>query len=306
MNPEWLRIYRPMSAKLMAYGWFLPTYLIGSDFEKIRKLCDEIDSNPPVGHQARQAIEDNIYHVMLDIVFYPNYRARGVWHGIKLPHFKEFSHIYESAIFAYYKREYAGCILLLLCALEGVLRSFSNISDPSFRQLVESVRNAPPRNIERAHQMYSAILADFLSNWIYKKTSAADIDFTLSVLNRHYVMHGLQPGEFYRPQDVHRLVLSFDLLIDFLSVDAGIHHGFLPTEGDDPFFDKRRDYFRSLSEGDHTIKQTWKIERMLLKDHPRYKEPRMPEPDALQSQMIGLMDYLSLLKKAGKLPDGNT
>ncbi len=203
----------------------------------------------------------------------------------------------------YYKREYPGCILLLLCALEGILRSFSGLPDPKFFQLIAAIRNAPPVNIPAAHQMYGATLASFLETWIYKKTTAADADFSLSVLNRHYVMHGLSPGEFYRPQDVHRLILAFDLLIDFLGVDAGIYDSvFLPDPGKDAFFDRRRDYFHSLSEGDHTIKQTWKIERALLKDHPRYTEPRLPEPDAFQSQLMSTLDMLSLMKAAGKLP----
>ena len=33
-------------------------------------------------------------------------------------------------------------------------------------------------------------------------------DFSLSVLNRHYVLHGMDAGNFYRPQDVHRLILG--------------------------------------------------------------------------------------------------
>lgn len=151
--------------------------------------------------------------------------------------------------------------------------------------------------------MYGAILADFLETWIYKRTKAPDADFSLSVLNRHYVLHGLSPGEFYRPQDVHRLVLAFDLLIDFLGVDSGIYDGvFLPDPGQDAFFDRRREYFEGLSEGNYTVKQTWKIERSLLKDHPRYMEPRLQEPDVGQSQLMGMLDYLILLKKAGERP----
>ena len=300
MNPEWLRTYQPMSTKLMAYGWFLPSYLLGGDFEKIRKLCDHIDANLPADQTSRQEIEGRIYHVMLDIVFHPNFRARGVWHGVKLPHFKEFSHIYESAIFAYYKREYAACILLLLCALEGILRSFSGLENPKFKQLIDSIRNACGRTDPPAHEMYRTILADFLETWLYKRTT--DTDFSLSVLNRHYVMHGLAPGNFYRPQDVHRIILAFDLLIDFLAVDANIHHVFLPDPGTDAFFDRRTDYFRALSEGDNTIKQTWRIERSLLKDHPRYVEPRLSEPDVLQSQLVGLLDQAQLLARINKKP----
>lgn len=301
MSPEWLRTYRPTSEKLMAYGWFLPTYLLGKDMDRVQKLCDRIDAKPPADQADRQRIEDEIYYTMLDIVFHPNWRARAVCLGMRLPHFKEFSHIYESGIFAYYKREYAGCILLLLCALEGVLRLFSGLPNPTFNQLIGCIRNSTPRNILEAHSMYSATLADFLEKWIYKKTTSNDADFSLSVLNRHYVMHGLSSGEFYRPQDVHRLVLAFDLLVDFISVDAGIYDGpFISSPGENATFDRRREYFESLSEGNYTIKQSWKTERALLKEHSRYVAPRLSEPDILQSQVIGMLDHMSMLQKAGK------
>lgn len=100
MNPEWLRKYRPLSTTLMAYGWFLPTYLIGSDFERIEKLCSKIDTNPPANQVQRQTVEDQIYYVMIDIAFHANWRARAVCYGMRLPHFREFSHVYESAVFA--------------------------------------------------------------------------------------------------------------------------------------------------------------------------------------------------------------
>ena len=279
----------------MAYGWFVPTYLLGIDMEKIEKLCADIDQNPPQSEDERRVVEARIHTVMLGIVFHPNFRARGVWHGVKLKHFRSYSHIYEMAIFAYYKREYAACILLLLCALEGILRSYSGLANPKFHELVASIRDAPPRHIPEAHAMYGAILADFLEQWIYRRTK--DADFSLSVLNRHYVMHG-QSGEFYRPQDAHRLILLFDLLIDFLSVDTNFHHGvFLPSEGEDTFFDKRRDYYTSLSEGDQTVKQTWKTERALLSDHPEYNAPSVDEPDILKSQVLGLLDMLAIRSK---------
>lgn len=302
MNPEWIRKYRPLSTTLMAYGWFLPTYLIGSDFERLEKLCTKIEANPPVDQGERQTIEDNIYYVMIDIVFHVNWRTRAVHYGMKLPHVREFSHVYESAVFAYYKREYQSCVLLLLCALEGILRSFSGIDNPKFHELIRSVRYAVPTELPEAHEMYRSILAEFLERWIYMKTTSADADFTLSVLNRHYVMHGLSPGEFYRPQDVHRMMLAFDLLIDFVGIHSGIHDSvFIPDAGEDPAFDRRRDYYYSLSEGDQTIKQTWKTERVLLAQHPRYIEPRLSEPDAGEAILRSTLDHMAAMQKVDEI-----
>jgi hypothetical protein len=50
---------------------------------------------------------------------------RFVWLGLQLDHFKEFSHLYESGVFAYYKREYIAAITSMLPALEGILLSFA-------------------------------------------------------------------------------------------------------------------------------------------------------------------------------------
>lgn len=60
----------------------------------------------------------------------------------------------------------------------------------------------------------------------------------MSVLNRHYVVHGFGPGNIYRSQDVHRMNLAFDLLIDWQSHVQG-NHGSIFVEDDDPMVSKR-------------------------------------------------------------------
>src|SRR5208337_761048 len=52
------------------------------------------------------------------------YRARATWYGNQLNHMRDFNHLYEGAMFSYYKREYAQTVLSLLTALEGVMLSF--------------------------------------------------------------------------------------------------------------------------------------------------------------------------------------
>jgi len=278
--------------------------MMGSDFDRISKAISKIEQNPSKDEKARKEAEATIYYAMIDVIFHPNYRARLIWHGVKVPHFQEFSHIVEQAIFAYYKRDYAGSVLLMLCALEGILRSFSQEKTPSFSKLKEAVREAGlsqhyPKSDEQ-HVVYRDALSDFLENWIYRDTRSAD--FSLSVLNRHYVMHGLKPGNFYRPQDVHRLMLVMDLLLDFLSYSTGVfERGFLPDPGTDEAFDRRVGYYRNLSEGDQTMKQMWRTERVLLKEHPNYVEPDVEEPDQMTHAMLGIMDYMKVMGIAEKM-----
>jgi hypothetical protein len=50
----------------------------------------------------------------------------------------------------------------------------------------------------------------------------------------------VEPGNFYRPADVHRMILLFDLEIEFFAYQQEVDHGFIPDEGKFPTLDKRR------------------------------------------------------------------
>ena len=117
-------------------------------------------------------------------------RARYVWLALRTPDISEYSHLHESAVFAYYKREYAAGVCLLLVALEGVLLSInawrvSQPNKPSFTQLKATVAEFdvllsinPEMNAIQA--AFRDALSAFIDRWIYAHTSNAD--FTLSVL----------------------------------------------------------------------------------------------------------------------------
>lgn len=304
---NWQKEYRKLTRSLSSYGWFTPSYLMGADFSKVAKTVAQIEANPPVTNDDRREAEKLLYYSMADVVFHPNFRTRLIWHGTKVPHFREFSHIAEMAIFAMYKRDYAGSILLMLCALEGSLRSFTGIKGKNFASLMAAIQTTPLCSISapltEAHAVYRDALAGFLSNWLYKNTQHPDVDFSLSVLNRHYVIHGTDPANFYRPQDAHRLMLAMDLLLDFLIHSTEIWEPcFLPEEESDPAFDMRRDYYVALHEGDLTFKQMWRREKELLKTHQNYVEPDVPEPNEELHRLMGTLDFLNMMKKAGATP----
>jgi len=113
------------------------------------------------------------------------------------------------------QREYIACVLCLLSALEGILLSNfgwsiqSGRQKPTIPELIRAVRLAksPSNSAELIidHDLFRTTLADFLEKWIYRNTDFAG--FSLSVLNRHYVLHGIDAGNFYRPADVHRMIL---------------------------------------------------------------------------------------------------
>lgn len=198
-----LNEYPALTPVLMEYGWFVAPYINGNEHERIKMLVAYIQANPPANDAAKRAIEDGIHKEFLDVAFSPQVRARYVWLALRTPHIRDYSHLYESAVFAYYKREYAAGVCLLLVALEGVLLSINGWrigqpNKPSFAHLKATVANLTLANINPGMNAIQAAfrdaLSEFIDRWIYAHTSNAD--FTLSVLNCHYVLHGMDAGNF--------------------------------------------------------------------------------------------------------------
>jgi hypothetical protein len=122
MNPHWFAKYKPISDAFMAYGWFVAPFLIGAEFSIVEDTADYIAKNSPKNEHDRRNIEERIYRALIQPVFSPVYRARATRYGNQLNHMRDFNHLYEGAMFSYYKREYAQTVLSLLTALEGVKR----------------------------------------------------------------------------------------------------------------------------------------------------------------------------------------
>ncbi len=312
MDPEWLAKFKPLSDVLMEYGWFVAPYIIGAEFRVIEGVVEHVKNHPPQTSDDRRVIETMIHDALCEPVYHPNYRARAVWLGLKLDHFREYSHIYESGIFAYYKRDYIGSALCLTAAMEGILLSFygwkrgSSRRKPSIPKLIRLLRSAEipykSPDLSIAHNMYRDILADFLDKWLYRDTNESD--FSLSLLNRHLILHGLEPGNFYRPEDVHRLILVFDLVVDFLAVRRKVFHVFLPNPGTDLIFDKRHKHYFDLAMGLTSTAQCWNAERDMLKDHPNYVSPT-DEPNFAKSLAHTVAQLIELQKIARKpVPGG--
>jgi len=306
---QWIAKYRTITDAFMTYGWFVAPFMIGAEFQAVEKMADQLNNHPPVTAPDRKDVEERIYKVLCEPVFDTGYRARATWYGNKLNHLKEFNHLYESAMFSYYKREYAQATLCLLTALEGVMLSFygynfsTGAKKPSIPDLINKIRKTNAgypagSDMDLRHNLFRDTLVKFLEDWIYKNTQSSD--FSLSVLNRHYVLHGMDAGNFYRPQDLHRLILAFDLLIEFFCFPQRIFLAFLPDPGKDDFIDQRREYYQSLASGVLTIEQCWKKERELLKQHARYVEPTH-DPNFVESMAANLkfwVEMMTLAKRA--------
>jgi hypothetical protein len=167
----------------------------------------------------------------------------------------------------------------LLAALEGVLlsingwRAGSPQRKPSFAQLKRTIANLPLLNINAQMNAVQAAfrdaLSEFVSRWLYEDTSNAD--FTLSVLNRHYVLHGMDSGNFYRPHDIHRLLLAFDLLIDLIAMVSASYRPIVEADLDK--YERRRVFYENLRSGLLTVRAAADGEQILLQQHPNYVPP---------------------------------
>jgi len=275
-----LNEYPALTPVLMDYGWFVAPFINGEEHERIKNLVAYIQANPPADDAAKRAIEDNIHKEFLDAAFSVHVRARYVWLALRTPHISDYSHLYESAVFAYYKREYAAGVCLLLVALEGVLLSVNGWrvgqpNKPSFAQLKATIATLTLASINPTMNATQAAFRDalsaFIDRWIYAHTSNAD--FTLSVLNRHYVLHGMDAGNFYRPHDFHRLLLEFDLLIDLIAMINGTYRVMVEAEIDK--YEERRKFYDQLRGGALQIGAAGDREQELLKQHSNYVPPTM-------------------------------
>jgi hypothetical protein len=275
-----LNEYPALTQVLMDYGWFVASFIQGEEHKRVKALVAYIQANPPVDDAAKRAIEDKIHKEFLDVAFSSQARARYVWLALRTPHISDYSHLYESAVFAYYKREYPAAVCLLLAALEGILLSVNGWrvgqpNKPTFPQLRATIGNLPLANINpemNAIQVaFRDALSQFIDRWIYADTRQAD--FTLSVLNRHYVLHGMDAGNFYRPHDLHRLLLGFDLLIDLIAITKGTYR--VMVEIDVEKYEERRAFYEQIRAGVMPVGHVGDREQELLKQHPHYVPPVM-------------------------------
>ena len=177
----------------------------------------------------------------------------------------------------------ASTLPLFACSSSRLRASCSRLTDgalaslnkPSFAQLKATIANLTLANINPEMNAIQAAFRDalsaFIDRWIYAHTSQAD--FTLSVLNRHYVLHGMNAGNFYRPHDFHRLLLGFDLLIDLIAMINGMYR--VMVEADIDKYEERRKFYDQLRGGALQVGPAGDREQELLKQHPNYVLPAM-------------------------------
>jgi len=300
--PQFIADFKEVSSILLEYGWFISPYMTGGEFEKIHDFCSKIRDSTSKGNVDKKAITENINLIMTDIIFQPSYRAFFVFRSKELPYIKEYSYFLERSILHYYKRDFLSCVLCLLPAIEGILLSYYgwSIGDerkPTYSQLIKKIEESKKMTeLPERYDMYRSTLVEFLRKWIFIDTHGADFD--ISYLNRHYILHGMGKKCFYSANDCHRLILFFDLLIEYLSLEEKKYYIFIP---DDPLgINIRREYYLTLIENDPNNKTMIKLEEEFMKENRNYETEKEP-PKWADIQFRYMLETLEFYEKLERM-----
>lgn len=274
MSDPFVAEYEEVSSVLLEYGGLVSPWLIGGVWQVLRSTCADIRSASPTDDAGRAAAERHLDALLQLHVLHPESRAFAVSRAITLPHLREFSHLIERAVFHYFKTDFLSSVLVVLPAVEGVLRSYTGWApgqpDSEWRRIF---RDSPARTRNTRRAMYGRALVAFVDNWLFRRTDSAD--FRLSYLNRHYALHALGEGPYYRAIDCHRMLLFFELFAEMIALEQGIDDPFLPMEDDR--MNRRAVYYRGLLLAPPPLQQMRDMEEHLLREHLRYSsEPSPP------------------------------
>lgn len=247
---EFEKNYTKVTETLLDYGWILTPFILNRDFIKIQRLVSTIDRTTSLTDIERETFQKELNILLTDIIFNPLFRAFFVYRAKEVKYIKDFSHHIERGLLHYYNNDYFSTVLCLLPAIEGSLLAYygweyGTIRKPSITKLIQEIEKCRVRTYDTVkYKMYSKCISLFLQKWIFSDTSTADTSF--SYLNRHYVLHGMGNNNYYSIADAHKLIMFFDLFIEFLSLEQKIKYSFIPDPGVNISIDSRSGYYFKL------------------------------------------------------------
>lgn len=258
---------------LLDYGWVLTPFIIGGDFQKIQRLISTIEGKV-LSDGEKDSFKKELYVLLTDITFSVSTRSFFVFRAKEVKHIQSFSHHIERALLHYYNNDYFSTVLCLLPAIEGSLLSyygweFGTTRKPSISMLIKEIEKCKVATYHpKKYKMYSGFISHFLKRWIFSDTSTADITF--SYLNRHYIMHGMGNNNYYSIADAQRLIMFFDLFIEFLSLEQRINYNFIPDSGENDFIDSRNNYYFRLQTIEISRKEAMETEQKFMGQNVNY------------------------------------
>lgn len=303
---EFLQPFEMILDTLAEYGWVASPHMIGKDFAKVVRLCEGITKNPPTTDEQRLANQADINNLITSLIYHPLTRAFFVHRSQELTYTSSFSHHLDRAIIHYFRNDYFSAVHCLLPAIEGVLLSYygwqyGTARKPTIKLLIEEVEKCRTQTIKPAeYKLYGKAIGRFLKDWIFSDTNTADM--SLSYLNRHYVLHGMGNNSYYTLADCHRLILFFDLLIEFLAIEERKLYAFIPEKNDR--INERGDYYFNLIKRNIRNKYMMNTESKFLKQNVAFIEEGNP-PDWNFFKKVAISEYLEMIKFIQDLKNKN-
>ncbi len=258
---------------LLDYGWVLTPFIIGRDFQKIQQQLSTIEGKV-LSEVEKDSFKEELYALLTDITFSVSTRSFFVYRAKEVKHVQNFSHHIERALLHYYNNDYFSTVLCLLPAIEGSLLSyygwqFGTTRKPSITKLIKEIEKCRAATYNpKNYKMYSGFISNFLQRWIFSDTSIADI--SESYLNRHYVLHGMGNNNYYTIADAQRLIMFFDLFIEFLSLEQQINYNFIPNPGENDLIDSRNNYYFRLQTVEISRKEAMETEQKFMEQNVNY------------------------------------
>lgn len=275
MDKKFQKQYTEVSETLLDFGWTLTPFMLNRDFQKIYKLVLKINATSGTGeNNEKELFKEQINLLLVDIIFNPFFRSFFVYRAKEVKYIKSFSHHIERALLHYYNNDYFSTVLCLLPAIEGSLLEyygweFGTERKPTINKLIQEIEKCRERTYSTLkYKMYSRYISLFLQKWIFSDTSTADTSF--SFLNRHYVLHGMGNSNYYSIEDAHRLIMFFDLFIEFISLEQNINYTFIPDPGVNNLIDSRSNYYFKILTSNIRRKEIIETEYKFMKQNSKY------------------------------------
>ncbi|WP_179006077.1 hypothetical protein [Winogradskyella forsetii] len=265
---NYLDEYKYVSEVLSKYGWFINGEIIGGDFDRIKLLCEEIESK----NYDKDTCNEKINYLLSPIIFNPYSRAFVNYRFLILPHLNKFSHLVDKATFHYFKKDLLSSINCLTPVIEGVLLSYNSWSidegkrKPSLKELVENICAKEGEFRHHLRKLYNASLKNCLHNWFYANTNS--FDFESSNLNRHYISHSLGNDNYYSISECNRMFSIVNLLCEIIAIESRYFPAFIPENI--PEIDDRVNLYYELMWKRISLKKALSEEERLLNQNKYY------------------------------------
>ena len=258
--------YKAINDKLLLYDWFVSPYYSGLEFSKIKELTAKLSS--PIGKTEKESFGQSFADMLIKGNLNYHFRSIVMFEGYRVtPNLRKFSHLFEAGLFEFYRLNFIACLGIWIPIVEGVIRSFLNVTFGRFER--DDLRTLRAKHSEEQPFLNAIIdtALNYLLKTFFKRVDKLS-DLGAHNFNRHFFSHSISNKPLYCRDNCLKLLNIFDsfLAIDFI-VDTCFKGVF---DGTHKRINEREQYYRCLVKDALSDKEIFRTE--FLKDHPFFNE----------------------------------